>query len=104
MMAKNITRVSIVSPGHSEWHYLWAELAKHESNRGLSDPTVANNFGEVWQYMETHEVSSLWSGKRQFHCFRHRLHPVKGADYRIKIPASRNFDAADSVPLFNGEF
>lgn len=92
--------ISLVTADSNEWHYMWAELAKRAANRELPDPTVAENFGEVWQYMETQEVSSFWLGKRLFHCFRHRLHPVKGADYRLKIPASRGFEFADLQPAF----
>ncbi|MGP0926149.1 hypothetical protein ACJ8PU_23140 [Serratia sp. CY81489] len=92
--------ISLVTAESHEWHYMWAELAKHAPNRELSDPTVAENFGEVWQYMETQEVDSLWKGKRLFHCFRHRLHPVKGAYYQVRIPASRHFDPAGLQPAF----
>lgn len=95
--------ISLVTADSNEWHYMWVKLAKRAANRELPDPTVAENFGEVWQYMETQEVSSFWLGKRLFHCFRHRLHPVKGADYRLKITApsgmkpNRNFPSTLSV-------
>lgn len=92
--------ISLVTADSNEWHYMWAELAKQAANRELPDPTVAENFGEVWQYMETQDVSSFWLGKRLFHCFRHRLHPVKGAEYRLKIPTSRGFESADLRPAF----
>ncbi|AHG22813.1 hypothetical protein Z042_14300 [Chania multitudinisentens RB-25] len=100
MITQTINCVLLVTADSNEWHYMWAELAKRAQNRELPEPTVAEHFGEVWQYMETQEVSSLWSGKRLFHCFRHRLHPVKGANYRIKIPASRNLESGELQPAF----
>ncbi|ELQ9442583.1 hypothetical protein R3E37_005512 [Serratia marcescens] len=105
MMAKTLTRVLLVIRDKDEWHYMWDKLAKHPSNRGLSEPTVAENFGEMWSYMETQEVGSFWLGKRRFHYFRHRMHPTKIGEYRVRIPASRHFDYADCVPhpFFNGE-
>lgn len=87
-----VNTILLVKAESKEWDYMWDELAKHKSNHELPAPVVAENFGEVWQYMETLEVSSLWSGKHHIHCFRHRLHPVKGDDYRLKIPASRDFN------------
>jgi hypothetical protein len=96
-----INAVLLVKPDSNEWDYMWDELAKHNSNRNLPDPTVAENFGEMWQYMETQEHRSLWSGKQLFHCFRHRLHPVKGANLRIKIPASRDFNRDDTQFAFH---
>jgi len=35
----------------SEWHRMWKKLARHKLNRSLSEPTVADNDGEIWQYM-----------------------------------------------------
>lgn len=101
MLSRTVNAISLVSPDSPEWQHMWAKLSARGPNRDLPDPTVAENFGEVWQYMETQEVSSLWSGKRYLHCFRHRLHPVKGADYRLKIPASRDFNPDDMQPSFH---
>lgn len=87
---------TFVEQGSREWNYMWAELAKRAENRNLPDPTMADNFGEVWQYMETDEVTAgrvwqFWKKHQYVHCFRHRLHPTKGAYYRIVIPASQGF-------------
>ncbi|MFP1890594.1 hypothetical protein ACLEE4_05055 [Lonsdalea quercina] len=97
-MNDNDMAITLVQRGSREWDYMWSSLGKDAINRTLSQPTVAENFGEVWQYMETREVRSLF-GKRYFHFFGHRLHPTKGA-CRIKIPASRNFNSANLVKSF----
>lgn len=100
MLSQTVNNICLVQPDSHEWHYMWAELASRGTNRDLPDPTAAENFGEVWQYMETQERCSLWSGRLFFHCFRHRLHPVKGAEYRVRIPASRNFLPGEMQPSF----
>ncbi|MFJ5498710.1 hypothetical protein ACIPUN_02055 [Pectobacterium sp. CHL-2024] len=97
-MNDNDMAITLVQRGSREWDFMWSSLGKDTINRKLSQPTVAENFGEVWQYMETREVRSLF-GKRYFHFFRHRLHPTKGP-YGIKIPASRNFDSTNLVKSF----
>ncbi|PQK76465.1 hypothetical protein [Pantoea ananatis] len=83
----------------SEWHRMWKKLARHKLNRSLSEPTVADNDGEIWQYMSTWETTSgLLPGKRFEHHFRHRAHPRCGRKY-ITVPASRGFnpDDADNI-------
>lgn len=73
----------------SEWHCMWKKLARHKLNRSLSEPTVADNDGEIWQYMSNWETTSG---------LRHRAHPRCGRKY-ITVPASRGFnpDDADNV-------
>ncbi|WP_226066763.1 hypothetical protein [Dickeya zeae] len=96
--------LTIVPKDSNEWHLMWSALGNHEANRTLSQPTVAENFGEVWQYMETGATKSLFGfgkRKRYFHYFRHRLHPTKGADYRLKIPASKEFKSTDLVTTWS---
>lgn len=96
-----INAVLLVKPDSHEWDYMWDELAKHKSSRNLPEPTVAENFGEVWQYMETQEHRSFWSGKQFYHCFRHRLHPVEGVNCRVRIPASRDFNRDETQFAFH---
>lgn len=87
-----------VDRGSNEWRYMWDALARHKSNSALPEPTVAENFGEVWQYMETDRVPTGFIGRmfgrkyQYFHCFRHRMHPEKGA-YRLRVPATAGFSA-----------
>lgn len=90
--------LTLVPRGTREWDYLWNALANHKANRNLSQPTVAENFGEAWEYMETQRETS-WFGLREryFHCFRHRMHPTLGPIRKIKIPASKEFQASTDL-------
>ncbi|ENE5338100.1 hypothetical protein ABNL11_004960 [Klebsiella pneumoniae] len=84
--------IMLVVKGSNEWDFMWAALSELPENRELSAPTVAENFGELWEYMETTESHHCLFGKRYFHCFRHRMHPVKGANHRVTIQASKSFN------------
>ena len=88
MMDKNTNSFMLVVQGSKEWRSMWDALAAMPENRELAAPTLAENFGEVWEYMETTQSRFM---KKYHHRFRHRMHPVKGTDYRISIPASRDF-------------
>ena len=69
-----------------EWNYMWDQLAKNPINININDPTVAENDGESWQYMDT----SFYDGKLK-HCFRHRCHPVEDQRVYLHIPVSKEF-------------
>lgn len=64
--------------GIKEWEFMWAALSALPKNCELPAPTLAEHFGEVWEYMETTESRFV---KKYHHRFRHRMHPVKGTDY-----------------------
>lgn len=51
MLSRTVNAISLVSPDSPEWQHMWAKLSARGPNRDLPDPTVAENFGEVWQYM-----------------------------------------------------
>ncbi|HBM9906352.1 TPA: hypothetical protein L1M51_005117, partial [Enterobacter chengduensis] len=53
MLNHTVNAICLVRPDSPEWHHMWAELSACGPNRDLPDPTAAENFGEVWQYMET---------------------------------------------------
>jgi len=89
-----LSGITLVQPDCDEWHRMWRALGNHKANRVLSQPTVAEHFGEAWEYMETREVRRFGFLKRHFHLFRHRMHPTAGVNYRINIPASQGFDSA----------
>ncbi|ENY1827872.1 hypothetical protein ACFVMS_004482 [Salmonella enterica] len=82
----------LVIRGSKEWESMWAALAAMPENHDLPAPTLAGNFGEMWEYMETTQSRFM---KKYHHRFRHRMHPVKGPEYRIRIPASENFSPDD---------
>ena len=67
-----------------EYEYMWSELAKHPSNKGIKWPTEAISLNyEVWQYIGL-------SIDNTSHVFRHRDHPnpkyYKGSYLYINIP------------------
>ncbi|ELF4281881.1 hypothetical protein RNF85_000392 [Salmonella enterica] len=99
-----MTTFTFVKSGTQEWDYMWDALAKHPSNRRLPEPTVAEHLEEVWQYMETVEVSAKFTARwylnplrwfrrkpRYIHCFRHRAHPTHGIYFRLGVAASQQF-------------
>ncbi|WP_409160606.1 hypothetical protein [Pectobacterium sp. B2J-2] len=94
-----MTKMAFVEETDKEWELMWTALGQHAMNRELPDPTVADNFGEVWQYMESREVRYLFFFKRYYHFFRHRMHPRPAMFGRqcIKILASRGFNPTNVV-------
>ncbi|HAF1610045.1 TPA: hypothetical protein G8M64_004372 [Salmonella enterica] len=94
MTTNSFNGITLVHPDCNEWHLMWSALGEHKANRTLSQPTVAEHFGEVWQYMETREVRMFGFRKVYFHFFRHRMHPTGGVNYCIRLPASQGFDSA----------
>lgn len=91
--------ITLVRRDSDEWHLMWSALGEHKENRTLSQPTVAEHYGEAWEYMETREVRMFFR-KRYFHFFRHRMHPAMGVNCRISIPASQGFDSATLTVSF----
>ncbi len=85
-MASIFDGLTMVNPNCTEWDCMWKALANHKINKCLSDPLVADNFDEVWQYMETTHRK-----QRVFHVFRHRLHPKTQRKEYIEIPASKEY-------------
>ncbi|EAO9157883.1 hypothetical protein AA14_24310 [Salmonella enterica] len=81
----------LVAQESNEWDFMWTALSELPENRELPAPALAENFGELWEYMETTESYHILFGKRYYHYFRHRMHPIKCTDYLIKTQASRNF-------------
>lgn len=78
--------------GDEEFKYLEAELSKIELNSGISQPVVAENFGEVWQYLYSEESHLTVFGKKAFnHVLRHRNHPKTHKLEFLQIPASESF-------------
>jgi hypothetical protein len=67
-------KVIIIKKDSPSWNALWGWLEKHPINTGLSEPMVAENNGEVWQYMGT----TAHNGKHPISSFRHREHPIVG--------------------------
>ncbi|EAO5494052.1 hypothetical protein V8420_001669 [Salmonella enterica subsp. enterica] len=86
--------ITLVGRDCDEWHQMWCALGQHKANRALPQPTIAENFGEAWEYMETREVRLFGLFRRHVHCFRHRMHPTGGVNYCIRIPASQGFDTS----------
>lgn len=62
--------------GTRAWDIAWAALAMHSINAGLSEPAVAGNGGECWQYMGVDDRG---------HCFRHRCHPSTGNREYVRV-------------------
>lgn len=84
-----------VDRGTAEWDLMWQKLARKRINRSLDEPTVADNYGETWQYMESVPRKSRFFGTRMLHGFRHRLHPVTGGRVCFWIRASKRFSSDD---------
>ncbi|ECF3654154.1 hypothetical protein ABHE37_001944 [Salmonella enterica] len=100
MTTHAFNNITLVERDCDEWHQMWRALGQHKANRTLPQPTVAENFGEAWEYMETHEVRRFWFLKRYIHLFRHRRHPTAGVNYCVSIPASKDFNVASLAVSF----
>lgn len=70
----------------AEWLYMWLWLEENAINEGLEEPTVAENDGEVWQY-----VGSYKNGSKVVHEFRHRNHPKTNDVEKRSLHASDSF-------------
>lgn len=53
-----------------EMEYIWGWLEAHPINEGLSDPSIALNENEQWQYIGTYK-----NDNKYVHEVRHRCHP-----------------------------
>ncbi len=69
-----------------EWDFMWLWLELHAINAGLENPIVAENEGEVWQYM-----GSFKNSNKTVHEFRHRNHPITNEVYSASLSASDTF-------------
>ena len=77
--------------GSNEWNWMWEQLAAHPINKGLSEPTVAENNGQTWQYMGSFSNPMGLI----IHEFRHRMHPIDNERHYYKLIASPNIIAED---------
>jgi hypothetical protein len=62
----------------TEWNAMWEKLENHPINEGLTEPRIADNDGEQWQYM-----GSYRQGDKLIHDFRHRNHPKTLDVYKV---------------------
>ena len=80
----SIFKSLLLVPSESrEWKTMWNRLARHRLNKGLEDPASAENYGEVWEYMESRKGIFRYT-----HVFRHRLHPKTQSAKRLEIKSS----------------
>lgn len=75
--------------GSPEWEELWQWLASHPINQGLTEPSVALNENEAWQYTGTYK-----QGKIGISDLRHRNHPVTN---RIEVLSYKHEIKDDSI-------
>jgi hypothetical protein len=75
-----------------EWDYMWDWLAKHPINDNLSDPTLAMNNNEAWQYMGT-----ITHDNRFIHQLRHRCHPMTNEVKELYLKASDGFKPNEEI-------
>ena len=75
--------LAIIEIGSIEWNNMWDWLASHPINEGLTEPSVATNNGESWQY-----TGSYKQGERMVHSFRHRNHPTTNTLQNLSVEAS----------------
>jgi hypothetical protein len=73
----------IVPIESKEWKIMWEKLARHRLNRKIENPHIADNYGDTWQYMESHK--SIFG---YVHLFRHRLHPKTQRPERVTMKSS----------------
>lgn len=66
----------ILKQDSEDWLGAWGWLEAHPVNQGLSEPKVALNEGEVWQYMGSYLKDGVLISD-----FRHRNHPRTNAKY-----------------------
>lgn len=84
----------LVPRGSLEWDLMWARVGKLRINKGLDRPTIANNYGDIWEYMET--VQSPFGFK---HIFRHRHHPKTGYKVYVEIRATFGFKILSNAAI-----
>jgi len=73
----------LIEPQSPEWDYMWNWLSQHPINENLSEPSIATNEGESWQYMGTFK-----QGDKYIHTLRHRNHPVTQNVMELNLNAS----------------
>lgn len=86
----------LVPRGSLEWDIMWRKLGKLRINKHLDKPTIANNYGDIWEYMET--VQTKFGFK---HIFRHRHHPKTDYKVYVEIRASIGFKIISNSSLKN---
>jgi hypothetical protein len=62
------------------FNFMWEWLQNHPINEGLSEPKVAENQGQAWEYMGT-----FVNGEKAISDFRHRCHPATNDLYKVSV-------------------
>lgn len=73
----------LIEQGCPEWEYMWEWLSNHPINEGITNPSLAENEGEAWQYMGSYKQAD-----RVLHSFRHRFHPITRGVKNLSLHAS----------------
>lgn len=76
----------LIEPNSPEWYFIWTWLEAHPINKGITEPSIALNNGESWQYM-----GSYMQDNRVLHSIRHRHHPVTDTVCNVSVAASPSF-------------
>lgn len=71
----------ILKEDSQEWGIMWDMLRLHPINAQESEPCIAFNNGEVWQYMGTYRNKETLISE-----FRHRCHPYSQEMARVVLP------------------
>lgn len=90
--AEYLSSLITLKNGDKEFKYIEEQLTQIELNAGIHQPVIAENFGEVWQYLYSEESHIAVFGKKTFnHVLRHRYHPKTHKLEFLEIPASDSF-------------
>ena len=87
----------IIKPDSITWTKIWEQLAEHPINDGLSEPMVAENDGEKWQYLGTAEKNGIIIND-----YRHRNHPYDNQPKYISLRYEATItddDIASKLPI-----
>lgn len=73
----------LIKPQSPEWDWMWNWLSQHPINENITEPSVATNENESWQYMGTFKQANKY-----VHCLRHRKHPLTQNVVELNVNAS----------------
>lgn len=70
----------LIKPNTEAFEFMWEWLANHPINEGLTEPKIAENQGQSWEYMGTFRNNDKFITE-----FRHKCHPTTNALYKAIV-------------------
>ena len=85
----------LIEINSEEWEKMWKWLESHPLNEGISEPSIALNRGELWEY-----IGSYKNRDAIIHEFRHRCNTYDNGLKYLRLHGTKDIDKKNIRKVF----